>query len=177
MVAKTSARKSPARKATPRKAAPRKQARAATARAGGGANGEAVEAAPPPPGETNGAEVPSVDQAAPNQAVKLVPDHEVVNPYKDKTDDIYVHFPRNGDPPIVFPAARTLKLDRHFIWSIYKKSAMVQGFEWMERAEVPEHIQERVVMLEDDEYEAFWAGWFKSMGVVQSSPQGLPGES
>lgn len=165
MAAKTPARKSPARKATPRKAAPRK--RAAATKTGDGSNGEAVKAGPSPSGES----------AAPaaNAAVVLEETPDVVNPYD--TEAIYVYWPRNGDPAIVFPEARTLVLDREFIWSIYEMSAMVQGFEWMNRADVPRDIQRRVVRLPDDEYEAFWAGWFKTMGVRQSNSQGPPGES
>jgi hypothetical protein len=165
MAATRSASKPRARKATPRKAAPKK----AATQADGAVNGEAVEAAAPSLG-TNDAQA--------NQAIDLAPKPE--NPYGLPEEDLYYYLPRtDGATVIVFPAAHTTKPDRHFLWSIYKKNSMVQGFEWMERAKVPPWIQEQVVMLPEEDYGDFWAGWFKTMvgPQVTPNPDGPPGES
>lgn len=90
------------------------------------------------------------------------------------------HFflPAAGGPPIVFPAFTSLRPPRKFIWSIYKKNAMIQGFEWMNFAGVPERIQERVVDLTDGEYQRFWKEWFSAINPnAEATEAGPPGES
>lgn len=114
-------------------------------------------------------------QAPANKAVDLTPPAD--DPYAEGIDR-YQYLPKDGSPAIVFPAFYTRVPSRHFIWSIYKRSELLQGIEWMQFFEVPARIQERVMLLPDDEYQAFWKGWFQPL-VPDSTPSegGPPGES
>ena len=94
------------------------------------------------------------------------------SPYGDK--QTYTFTPSHG-PPIVFPHISEVNADAHFFWKIYKLNEMFQAFEWMEKAQVPRHIQERVMLLDDEEKGRFFTGWFSAV----TTPQGVapPGES
>lgn len=101
-----------------------------------------------------------------------VPDH----PYGAKK--VYVFRPSDGSAPIVFPHITEVKPTEKFFWRIYKLNEMLQSFEWMEFAEVPRYIQERVIDLgeQDRSQQAdFFRGWFAPL----TRPNGLepPGES
>lgn len=105
----------------------------------------------------------------PNKAIDLAGD--VDDPYPEDIPR-YAYWPKAGGSPIVFPAFITLQPSRKFLWQLYKMNALVQGFEWMNLAAVPGRIQERVVDLDDVEYEDFWAGWFSQ--DITNTPQPAP---
>lgn len=124
----------------------------------------------------NGVVLPPSEGKA-NAAIDLVARQGIDDPYPPETPR-YHFLPKDGTPAIVFPTFTSLRPGRKFIWRIYKMNALVQGFQWMNLAGVPERIQERVVDLPDDEYERFWAGWFSAIVPdAQASPEGPPGES
>ena len=113
-------------------------------------------------------------EAAPklDQNKTVVPDH----PYGDKK--VYVFRPKDGSSPIVFPHITEVQPTEKFFWRIYKLNEMLQSFEWMDFAQVPRYIQERVIDLgEQDRLEQaeFFRGWFAPL----TRPNGLepPGES
>lgn len=94
------------------------------------------------------------------------------DPYAGKKT--YTFKPAKGEP-IVFPHISEVNADAHFFWKIYGLNEMFQAFEWMNRADVPRDVQERVMLLEDAEKSKFFAGWFSAV----TAPQGVapPGES
>lgn len=131
------------------------------------ANGSAV---------TNG--TPQADLRAPEEFIPTpkADDEQapVVNSlYGDK--QTYTFNPAGSGDPIVFPHISTVDADAHFFWKIYQMNEMFQAFEWMNKAGVPMFVQERVMLLPDEEKQRFFAGWFSA--VV--TPQGVapPGES
>lgn len=93
-------------------------------------------------------------------------------PYGNK--QTYTFKPAKGEP-IVFPHITEVEADAHFFWKIYTLNEMFQAFEWMNRAGVPRAIQERVMLLDDDEKAKFFNEWFSAV----TTPQGVapPGES
>lgn len=124
----------------------------------------AAEVAPPaaPP-----APAPAVDE-------NRVPSH----PYGDR--EVYIYRPKDGSPPIVFPAINTVRPTQKFFWKIYKLNEMFQSFEWMNLADIPREIQERVLDLgEQDVYEQadFFRGWFAPISRPQQGGLTPPGES
>lgn len=106
--------------------------------------------------------------APPEEFISATP----VGPYGDK--QTYTFNPRRG-APIVFPHISEVDADAHFFWKIYKLNEMFQAFEWMEKAGVPRDVQERVMLLDDNEKAEFFSGWFSAV----TTPQGVtpPGES
>ena len=145
---------------TKRKAAPRKGT--ATAAQNGHTNGHSV------------AEVaaPELFESAPQEAVKDEAP-AATHPYGNK--QVYSYQPKDGSSPIVFPAIIEVNADAYFFWKIYDMNEMFQAFEWMKKADVPRDIQSRVMLLDDAEKAAFFAGWFNAV----TAPQGVtpPGES
>lgn len=114
-------------------------------------------------------------EAAPER-YEVSPDNpikKVVGPYGDK--QTYTFQPADGGEPIVFPHISEVRPDAHFFWKIYNLNEMFQAFEWMNKAEVPRDVQERVMLLGDAEKATFFAGWFSAI----TTPQGVspPGES
>ena len=97
---------------------------------------------------------------------------KAVGPYGGK--QTYTYKPKKGEA-IVFPHISEVNADAHFFWKIYTLNEMFQAFEWMNKAEVPREVQERVMLLDDAEKAQFFAGWFSAV----TSPQGVapPGES
>ena len=91
------------------------------------------------------------------------------------TKKIFTYRPRDGSDPIEFPHINAVTVTPKFFWKIYAMNEMFQSFEWMNQAEVPRPIQERVMDLPDDEKAAFFRGWFQAI----AQPQGVapPGES
>lgn len=195
MAAPAQARKSSPRKGTnraaPRKAsAPRKRA---AARADGTAPSEDSAVPSPVQVETNG-EAPQEPVKA-NSAVSFT---TYDDPYPDE-------FPRFtfwpgpeaaksiGKDPIIAPSFVTIKPTKHFIWKT-RKDPMQQDNMWLDAAGIPDRIQERIVLLPDDEYKRFWAEWVSQelpdndqvlskpqpgmTNVIAGSevPSGVPGE-
>lgn len=205
---KSPARKATPRKAAPKKAAATRADDAANGEAveaaasSLGNNGQAPDNGAQVNGQPAMAATVAGDMSSTaNKAVNLV--GEVDNPYvvrdgdgnpvlSEATDDepakpiplsedLLLIWPmRDGSPPIVVPSMLTLPITRKFLWSIRKKSDLVQGWEWMDLAKVPDYIQERIVDLSDQDYEAFWTQWFQTLvpgpGGLTPSPAGPPGE-
>ena len=75
----------------------------------------------------------------------------------------------------MFPHISEVDADAHFFWKIYALNEMFQAFEWMIKAGVPRAVQERVMLLPDNEKQEFFSGWFSAV----TTPQGVapPGES
>ena len=105
------------------------------------------------------------------------PADELVHPYGDRR--VYVFQPADGAAPIVFPHLTAVRPTYHFLWRLrkLKLDQVQQSFEWMDMAEVPDDIQERVASLPDEEQTRFFIGWFEP--AVQPAKQGAgpPGES
>lgn len=147
----------------PRKAAAKRTPREDEPQFGGHVDGDLPE--------LDGDEEEAVEQPA--AVKKNVPAH----PYGDR--EVYVYQPKDGSAPIVFPSISEVRPTQKFFWKIYQMNEMFQSFEWMNLAEVPKSIQERVLDLgEKDVYEQaeFFRGWFAPI----SRPQGgmtPPGES
>jgi hypothetical protein len=173
-------------KKRPAKTAPRKAAKRVPTN--GQANGSAARPAeefvpfPPPelaagitdPGAPPQEFVPTTKplEAAPKPAEDVPP-----HPYGDKR--VYVFRPDDGSAPIVFPYLTEVRPTYYFLWKLRKLNLdqVQQSFEWMDLAEVPDPIQERVARLSDDEQARFFLGWFEP--AVQPAQQGAgpPGES
>lgn len=115
-------------------------------------------------------------RASDRPPTEAAPERFTVNPPASRygSKRTYTFSPKKGDP-IVFPHISEVNADAHFFWKIYKLNEMFQAFEWMERAEVPRDIQERVMLLNDEEKGQFFSGWFNAV----TTPQGVapPGES
>ena len=117
-------------------------------------------------------EVPAA-APAPEPKKSDVPPH----PYGDR--EVYVYRPKDGSAPIVLPHINTVRPTQKFFWKIYKMNEMFQSFEWLDLAQVPRFMQERVMDLgERDVYEQaeFFRGWFSP---ISRPEEGLapPGES
>lgn len=162
----------PPRKATGRQAAPRKAA--TRPRAAGTANGD-----PTPVNGAGAVPAPETSPASNGQVREsaLPQDNsgQIQSPYPAGTAT-YTFFPQLGAdgqptmealPPIIIPKFSTLNPSRKWLWAMYDKGPLIQAFEWMKLGDVPEHIQERIVELPDEEYERFWDGWFGEARVTQ----------
>ena len=92
----------------------------------------------------------------------------------------FTFHPSDGSEPIVFPKSEVLweTVDGvtafKFLWKIRKLNEAYQSYEFMDRAKVPDEIQERVVDLPDDERREFFASWFKDLSDPPEA--GLPPE-
>jgi hypothetical protein len=187
-VTTTAKRKPPPRKGT----APRK---AATRVAANGASNGSPPVVPPEkfvydprpaaPGTSDpwNPPAPDPDEFVPTTKPEAVvesanppgtPDH----PYGDRKVFVFIPEPgsKAGDEPIVFPDITTVRPDYHFMWKIRKLDQVQQSFEWMDMAQVPDPIQERVTLLPDSEQARFFLGWF-SAAVSPQTQVGPPGES
>jgi hypothetical protein len=150
----------------PRKAAPRKAAKPQ----GSGVNGTNGAHA-------NGAETPEAPYVPP---AEVRPPEEFKPPEPPKhpiygTKRVYSYQPKDGSDKIEFPHINTVDVSPKFFWRIYPLNEMFQSFEWMNQADVPRDIQERVMDLPDPEKGEFFTGWFADI----TRPQGVspPGES
>lgn len=100
------------------------------------------------------------------------------SPYGDRPT--FTYRPEDGSEPIIFPKSSVLweEVDGvkpiKFLWKVRKLSEVYQTFEFMDRAKVPDHIQERVLDLPDDERGTFFDHWFKNLGEPPEA--GLPPE-
>lgn len=183
-MATKAAAKSP-RKASPRKAAPRKAAsrpRAADATRGDAApvNGAVVASAP---GEDVQADNGQVRESA------LPQDNSgmIKSPYPKDTPT-YIFFPQlspeqvasaqrelmltaaQAQEPIIIPKYATLNPKTLWLHRVWHAGPLVQAFEWMTLAGVPNAIQQRVFWMDDDapdEYQRFWDGWFGEAKTTQ----------
>lgn len=110
------------------------------------------------------------------QEAALPPSEQVAEPPKR---DVYVYHPVRGGEPIEFPPLTSVDIDAKFLWKIYTLNELYQSFEWMNRANVPRDVQERVMDLSPVEREQFWKGWFQSATSPVVDPKGSapPGES
>lgn len=188
----TTARRKPVpRKGTaPRKAAAR---RAPTNGSAPKPNGSApVSVAPPDasaPGTANpwaGASAPP-EEFIPTTAPKpppVNPPGTPTHPYytEDGTEKrVFVFHPKAGskagDAPIVFPHITSIRPDYHFMWKLRKLDQVQQSFEWMDMAKVPDNIQERVTLLDDDDQGDFFLQWFSPAVNPAKTEVGIPGES
>ena len=171
---------------TKRKTAARKAAKRVaviTTNGNGSAEHAPEEFVPFPPPELQEAREPVappeefVPTTEPVVAAKPAADDEVEHPYGDRR--VYVFRPVSGAAPIVFPHLTTVRPSYHFLWRLRKLNMdqVQQSFEWMDMAEVPDDIQERVAKLPDEEQTRFFIGWFEP--AVQPAKQGAgpPGES
>lgn len=124
---------------------------------------------------TNGAK-PELFQPLPKPPEAPAPQQVAEHPYGDKP--VYVFKTKIGDP-IVFPMISTLAVTAKFMWRIYNLNELFQSFEWMNLAEVPRDIQERVIDLPNVERASFWSGWFADIVTPASAGDILepPGES
>jgi hypothetical protein len=99
-------------------------------------------------------------------------------PYGDQPT--FTYRPEDGSAPIVFPKSSVLweEVDGvkaiKFLWKVRKLSEVYQTFEFMDRAKVPDDVQERVLDLPSDEREKFFANWFKNLSEPPEA--GLPPE-
>lgn len=99
------------------------------------------------------------------------------HPYGDI--EVYVYHPKDGSAPIVMPHISEVRPTQKFFWKIYRLNEMFQSFEWLNLANVPRPIQERIMDLgEKDVFEQaeLFRGWFAPI----TRPQGgmvPPGES
>lgn len=89
--------------------------------------------------------------------------------------------PEDGSDLILFPKSSALWEDVDgvkavkFLWKIRKLNEAYQSFEFMDRAKVPDDIQERVLDLSDDERRKFFRAWFAD---INEPPEvGIPPES
>lgn len=106
------------------------------------------------------------------------------HPYGDKK--VFVHYPKPGskagDAPIIFPHISEVRPTVHFMWKLRKMNNQAipnrldQAFEWMDLAEIPDDIQERLTLLPEDEQGEVFANWF-SAAITPPDPEVLPGES
>jgi hypothetical protein len=98
--------------------------------------------------------------------------------YGDKPT--FTYRPEDGSTPIVFPKSSVLweEVDGvkaiKFLWKVRKLSEVYQTFEFMDRAKVPDEVQERVLDLPEDEREKFFTNWFKDLS--EPPEVGLPPE-
>ena len=128
----------------------------------------------PPPEEFVPTTKPKATEAeAPAAPAESVPDH----PYGDRR--LYVFSPADGSEPIVFPHLTSVQPTYYFLWKLRKLNLdqVQQSFEWMDIAEVPNEIQERVAKLPDDEQSKFFLGWFEPAVQPVKQGAGPPGES
>lgn len=189
MAATASARKSSPRKAS-KTAAPRKASaprRRAAARADGAAPSE--DSAVPSPSTNGQAAQEEVDAAPANKKVSFT---TYDDPYPDEMVR-FSYWPQGqaeqivGKDPIIVPAFVTVQPSKHFIWKT-RKDPMQQDNMWLDAAGIPDRIQERIVLLPDDDYKDFWRKWVAQeipdakdgpdVQVAGSTlPSGVPGES
>lgn len=120
--------------------------------------------------------VPTTQPTLPSAAPVNPPDTPV-HPYGDKR--VYVFRPADGSAPIVFPYLTEVRPTYYFLWKLRKLNLdqVQQSFEWMDLAEVPDSIQERVAKLPDDEQAQFFLGWFEPAVQPVETRTGPPGES
>ena len=99
------------------------------------------------------------------------------HPYGDRR--VYTYSPADGSEPIVFPHLTTVQPTYYFLWKLRKLNLdqVQQSFEWMDMAEVPNAIQERVAKLPDEEQATFFLGWFEPAVQPVKQGAGPPGES
>lgn len=102
------------------------------------------------------------------------------------TDELYrgnptfTYRPEDGSDPIVFPKSSVLweEVDGvkaiKFLWKIRKLNEAYQTFEFMDRAKVPDDIQERVLDLPAEERREFFDQWFDNLSEPPEA--GLPPE-
>lgn len=94
-------------------------------------------------------------------------------PYGDKPT--FTYRPEDGSTPIVFPKSSVLweEVDGvkaiKFLWKIRRLNNSYQTFEFMDRAKVPDDIQERVLDLPDAERSKFFELWFDDMSAPPES--------
>jgi hypothetical protein len=123
--------------------------------------------------------VPTTAPEAPKPA-PVNPPETPEHPYGESTR-VFVFTPRPGsragDAPIVFPHITTIRPDYHFMWKLRKLDQIQQSFEWMDQAKVPDDIQERVTLLDDDDQGNFFMQWFTPAVTPAKAEVGLPGES
>ena len=119
----------------------------------------------------------SMDEQVDEPAEEVPAAPALVHPYGDK--QVYVYKPKDGSAPIVFPHITELKPTQSFFFRIYRLNEMFQSFEWMDLAQVPRPIQQRVIdMGEKNIYEQaeFFRGWFAPI-VAPQDGMVPPGES
>lgn len=88
---------------------------------------------------------------------------------KKTVDQEFSYQPEDGSDPIVFPKASVLWGEvggvkaLKFLWKVRKLNEAYQSFEFMDRAQVPDDMQERVVDLPDEERRKFFNKWFADL--------------
>lgn len=93
-------------------------------------------------------------------AKKLEPVQET-----DSPAPVFTFTPQHGDP-IELPSILTVAPDKKFLWRLHKMNFLSQTWEWMDRANVPDDVQARIVDLDDDEYARLFNEWFADAGVT-----------
>jgi len=99
-------------------------------------------------------------------------------PYGDRPT--FTFRPADASEPIVFPKSSALweEVDGvkaiKFLWKVRKLNETYQTFEFMDRAKVPDEIQERVLDLPDDDRRRFFDQWFSDLSEPPEA--GLPPE-
>lgn len=110
----------------------------------------------------------------------LVEDKEQAElPYNGQP--VFSYQPEDGSDPIIFPKSSVILEDVDgvkaikFLWKLRKLNEAYQSFEFMDRAKVPDVIQERVLDLSYDERRKFFRAWFAD--INEPPKVGIPPES
>lgn len=76
---------------------------------------------------------------------------------------LFTYTPNGGGEVIELPLDFEYP-DKKWLWRNSKLPFLGQTFEWLNRAKVPNAMQERVVELPDDEYPDMFSQWFQAIG-------------
>lgn len=88
-------------------------------------------------------------------------------PYGDQP--VFHYQPADGSNPIIVPKSSVLweEVDGvkaiKFLWKVRKLNEAYQSFEFMDRAKVPDNIQEQILDLPDAERRKFFNQWFADL--------------
>lgn len=80
-----------------------------------------------------------------------------------KGTKLFSYKPKDGSEVIELPTEFDFP-DKKWLWRISKLPFLGQTFEWLNRALVPNAVQEQVVSLNDDEYPELFSKWFEACG-------------
>ncbi len=84
----------------------------------------------------------------------------------DADPDVFTFHPEDGGEPITLPSIRKVLPDKAFLWKLHRMNFLSQTWEWMDRAQIPDAVQARIVELGDDEYARLFNEWFGEAGVT-----------
>lgn len=126
-----------------------------------------VQAAEKPEEKTEPkAEEPKKETPEPEVAPKAPPKADIEPPTdaEPEADDppTFTFHPKDGSPDIIVASVKVALPEgkqRWFFWKLRKLQGLEQPIFWLDQAGIPDHLQERIMLLSDEEWARFYEEW------------------